>query len=402
MNSEVPLLIQIQEIQHSDVIKAQEMTMSWFKDELGLEVESVTLTPQPTSLNSFNGVAMLDGEEIFFKSHTEPDSAITEYYNSNILSDAGYNVVKPLRSEHVLDQQIVFYPVIKSRVMFDIMHEIDVEGDIKVPKDIVLKAEEDDCKKILGIYKSTLKKISAKDNSGAPVHQLFWHRLTGKRFKSFYDNSSLILLDGESIPVETILNSHWIINGVQQPKTLNELILEATKVLDPNQESYGAIGHGDAHFGNVFLEDDAFLYFDPAFAGTHSPLLDIVKPIFHNVFAQWMYFPKDIANNLDFDIAIDDGKIVVDYSNVFPSVRKELYDVKKATLLNSLLSLLLEKGESIVEMKQKIDLALMCCPLLTLNLMDTKRFPTEISWLGFALCLQMGNGHDEQNYSFNS
>ena len=43
MNSEVPLLIQIQEIQHSDVIKAQEMTMSWFKDELGLEVESVTL-----------------------------------------------------------------------------------------------------------------------------------------------------------------------------------------------------------------------------------------------------------------------------------------------------------------------------------------------------------------------
>ena len=115
-----------------------------------------------------------------------------------------------------------------------------------------------------------------------------------------------------------------------------------------------------------------------------------------------MYFPKDIANNMDFNIEITDGKIKVDYSNVFPSVRKELYDVKKATLLNSLLSLLLEKGESIVEMKQKIDLALMCCPLLTLNLMDTKRFPTEISWLGFALCLQMGNGHDEQNYSFNS
>jgi hypothetical protein len=35
--------------------------------------------------------------------------------------------------------------------------------------------------------------------------------------------------------------------------------------------------------------------------------------------------------------------------------------------------------------------ALMCCPLLTINLIDRQRFPAVIGWLGFTLAVLMGN-----------
>ncbi|MBV9229605.1 MAG: hypothetical protein JOZ18_09860, partial [Chloroflexi bacterium] len=38
-----------------------------------------------------------------------------------------------------------------------------------------------------------------------------------------------------------------------------------------------------------------------------------------------------------------------------------------------------------------VRLALMCCPLLTINLLDEKRIPRAISWLGLSQAMQMGN-----------
>lgn len=34
--------------------------------------------------------------------------------------------------------------------------------------------------------------------------------------------------------------------------------------------------------------------------------------------------------------------------------------------------------------------ALMCCPLLTMNLADRERFPAEIGLLGLVMCVQVG------------
>jgi hypothetical protein len=38
-----------------------------------------------------------------------------------------------------------------------------------------------------------------------------------------------------------------------------------------------------------------------------------------------------------------------------------------------------------------MQLALMCCPLLTVNLLDAQRMPTAITWLGLAQAIQAGN-----------
>src|SRR5690606_21946052 len=83
-------------------------------------------------------------------------------------------------------------------------------------------------------------------------------------------------------------------NGKTYPETLDELIERAINLLNPAQAGAAVVGHGDAHNGNVFYcpDQDVLTYFDPAFAGTHHPLLDLTKPLFHNVFAMWMYHPR--------------------------------------------------------------------------------------------------------------
>jgi hypothetical protein len=41
--------------------------------------------------------------------------------------------------------------------------------------------------------------------------------------------------------------------------------------------------------------------------------------------------------------------------------------------------------------REMMQLALMCCALLTINLLDEQRVPAAISWLGLLLAVQMGN-----------
>ena len=69
------------------------------------------------------------------------------------------------------------------------------------------------------------------------------------------------------------------------------MIARAKFLLEPAQSGPAVVGHGDAHNGNLFLREAGMVYFDPAFAGRHDPLLDLVKPLYHNVHAMWMYFP---------------------------------------------------------------------------------------------------------------
>ncbi len=62
-----------------------------------------------------------------------------------------------------------------------------------------------------------------------------------------------------------------------------------------------------------------YRYFDPAFAGRHSVLLDIVKPFFHNVFATWMYFPNEVARDLQLSVELRDGCVFVEHNYVSDS-----------------------------------------------------------------------------------
>jgi len=390
---QIDSLATIQRLQFTDREKAERLLHRWFALYMDLPTERVTLTPKAVSLNSFNGFYHANGEEYFFKTHVEEQGVLEEYYHAEVLRQAGYNVVKPVRTVHEHGQQMVIYPVVRWPVMFDLMRSVETEQTTDTTIASLVNAERRECKHLLALYTRTLAFSSAEESARAPIHQLFWHRLTGERLKNYYSNKSVILPDNKgSIPFDVLLSYKWQINAVNQQYTLGELIERATAVLAPARAAFTVIGHGDAHFGNVFLENKQdYLYFDPAFAGRHSPLLDVIKPLFHNVFATWMYFPVETAQQYHIGVDIDNTTIIVNHDYTLTPVRQALLSTKEEHLLQPLLAQLRSLHALPDDWLEIMQSALLCCPLLTMNLIDAERMPASIGWLGFALAVFMGN-----------
>ncbi len=413
-------LTTIQHMQFQERRKAELLLQRWLARHMNVLAESVTLAPKAVSLNSFNGFYRSDGEEYFFKTHIEEQGILEEYYNAEQLYQAGYNIVRPLRTIHEGGQQMVIYPVVHWPVMFDLIRAVEVGNAEEYSCDLLVSAEKQECAQLLDIYQATFTQSAAAEHALAPIHQLYWHRLVGGRFKSFYEGKviqyphSMYAVE-DSISFNELLSLHWVINGVSQQQTLGELVERAKVVLDPAQDALTVIGHGDAHFGNVFLENallqggrpqgsplhfnkedleetkPRYLYFDPAFAGRHSPLLDIIKPLFHNVFATWMYFPQTIAKDMQATVSRRDMTITVEENYTLTPVRQAILQTKVDHLLRPLIAKLREREMLPIHWKEIIQLAMMCCPLLTINLLDGERFPLSISWLGLSLAVQTGN-----------
>ncbi len=172
---------------------------------------------------------------------------------------------------------------------------------------------------------------------------------------------------------------------------IDQLIEQAIKLLRPEQAGASVIGHGDAHNGNVFFREDAPLtYFDPAFAGRHSPLLDLTKPLFHNVFAMWMYFPQEKAAQTRITLRREGDVWRVEHDYALPPIRQMFLRSKVERVLMPMLQTLQARGWLAPDWRAYLKAALFCCPFLTMNLTDPAKFPPEISLLGLAMAVEMG------------
>ena len=397
--SHIDSLLTIQQLQFQEREKAERLLRLWFAHHMNLSTERVTLMPKAVSLNSFNGIYRSEGQDFFFKTHVEEQGILEEYYHAALLQQAGYNIVKPLRLVHEKEQQMVVYPVVRWPVMFDLMRACEAGQDSDVTPDTLVAAERRECERLLAIYDATLAPATAEQHAEAPIHQLFWHRLAGSRLTSFYGGKAVPLPPGDNntnreqfIAFDDLLRYRWIIQGKEQPQTLGGLIEQGKVELHPAQETMTIIGHGDAHFGNVFLENRRdYLYFDPAFAGRHAPLLDVIKPLNHNVYATWMYFPREVARDLHLEVQISGTIINIVHDYTLAPVRQAILATKLAYLLQPLLAELRKLHALPGNWQEMMQRALMCCPLLTINLLDGTRYPPAITWLGLMHAVLMGN-----------
>ena len=422
--ADIDSLATIQRLQFTEREKAERLLRRWFTRHMHLQAESVTLMPKAVSLNSFNGFYRLNGEEYFFKTHVEEQGVLEEYYHAELLHEAGYNIVRPLQTLHEEGRQMVVYPVVRWPVMFDVVRAVEIGEAEDGSAEMLVAAEKRECERLLSIYEATLAHSTAEENARAPIQQLFWHRLTGGRLKSFYSGKHVSFphitshkggvdetwdpawgagnsgfqvppsshSEDTGIPFEELLEYRWIINGNKYQRTLGELIERAKVVLNPARGAMTVTGHGDAHFGNVFLEEQRdYLYFDPAFAGRHAPLLDIIKPLYHNVFAAWIYFPREISREVQLTVTMRGTNIFVEHNYDLAPVRRAIFHTKLEYLLAPLLRMLRLRGALPSDWIEIVPLALMCCPLLTINLLDRERMPATISWLGLSQVMEMGN-----------
>ncbi len=284
------VLGQIQALQFTDKAAAEHLLIGFLRDTLALDVVSVELRPLAVSLNSFNGFMSLSaGRRLFFKTHIEADGILNEYYHAGQLAQAGYPVLQPVYSSTETGKQLLIYEVISEPSVFDVAWAIENGNSIHFEALRTEQNQLDD--QLLAIYRNTLEWQSADPAAKAPVHQLFYHRLTGGRLARFYGAEVSVTLPDGVHRMEVVRRARWTINGQHYTATLDDLIEQSSRLLQPAQAGAAIIGHGDAHNGNVFFRQPSLLYFDPAFAGRHHPLLDLTKPLFHNVFAMWMYYP---------------------------------------------------------------------------------------------------------------
>lgn len=389
--SEQSLLLQIQQLQFTAREDAEALLFTFVCEAFPeLNVERLELRPQAISLNSFNGFMYLaDGRRLFFKTHVEQDNVISEYYNARMLADAGYPVIQPLFSSTRSGQQILIYPVVEHPSVFEVARKLEVAGQfssLEADKLTVWQHRSDE--DLYSAYSSSIALQPLSEALTSPIHQLFWHRLTGGRLERFYGASCAFTLPHGTFTSSDVFQKKWSINGASYNESLSELVRLAVTVLAPTvKEQYSIIGHGDAHNGNVFLTDSGLVYFDPAFAGRHSPLLDLVKPLFHNVFAMWMYFPQVELETLTIDLAEDNGSWVVSHNYELNALRAMFFESKVDRVLVPTLRMLKERNGLREDWRKQIKLALMCCPLLTMNLTG---FPPEIALLGLCFSVQMG------------
>lgn len=404
------LLQRIQTLQFTDRSEAEALLRSFIAQTFDLDVAVVELRPHAVSLNSFNGfLSLRDGRRLFFKTHTEQDNVIDEYYNATLLQEAGYPIIKPLMSSTQAGQHLLIYKVITDPSVFDLAWRIEQEEDTdSLPALTAAQNAADD--DLLRIYLETLELQSAEDAAKAPVHQLFWHRITGGRMERFYGSPlkrkgsvEQILLPGQGviaddvqlITTDQIFLMQWEINGQRYDSTLYDIIHSAaSRYLTPQIVGPSIVGHGDAHNGNVFFREKtqppSLLYFDPAFAGQHHPLLDLTKPLFHNVFAMWMYFPHTKQEQTAIRLQQRDGVFYVEHDYVLPSLRDMFLRSKVEHTLIPIMIELERRRWLREDWRAYLKAALFCCPFLTLNLADSERFPPEISLLGLAMAVEMG------------
>jgi hypothetical protein len=402
------LLQQIQTLQFADRAIAEALLADFIRGTFPLDVESVDLRPQAVSLNSFNGFLTLgDGKRLFFKTHTEQDNVIDEYYNAAMLAEAGYPIIQPVYSSTKAGQHLLIYEVIEAPSVFDVAWAIEQDEEGTETLVTLTQAQHRADDDLLTIYLATLDLQSPEDAANAPVHQLFWHRITGGRLERFYGSRlkgkrGQIMLPNESNPDDAVLYSTdrvflmpWEINGQRYDKSVYDLIHDAaSRYLAPRVVGPAVIGHGDAHNGNVFLNRDtkppSLLYFDPAFAGRHHPLLDLTKPLFHNVFAMWMYFPHIKRKQTKIVLRHADDVFHVEYDYRLPAVRDMFLSSKLERVLIPILHELKRRDWLRSDWRAYLKAALFCCPFLTLNLADGERFSPEMSLLGLVMAVEMG------------
>ena len=389
------ILQNIRDMQHTDKSGAEALLLSFICDNFPLDVVSLYLTPLAVSLNSFNGFLTLsDGTRRFFKTHTETDTVIDEYYNAGMLAEAGYPIIQPVFQSTEPGKQLLLYDVIEDESVFDVAWRIENNNSSSEELAHLSAVQQRSDDELYRLYQETMAIQSAQDAGKSPIHQLFYHRLTGGRLGRFYGDDVPIQLPDGLYKMSDVRCKKWLINGQLYEDTLDAIIQQAIKILQPDQEDISIIGHGDAHNGNVFFSTTAqpasMLYFDPAFAGRHHPLLDLTKPLFHNIFAMWMYFPQEIQANTSISFRTSDDTWVVEYEYELPAVRKMFLSSKVERTLIPTLQYLHTEGLLRKDWRQYLKSALFCCPLLTMNLADHQKFPPEIALLGLAMAVEMG------------
>jgi len=111
--------------------------------------------------------------------------------------------------------------------------------------------------------------------------------------------------------------------------------------------------------------------------------LDLTKPIFHNAFARWMYFPE---MDFELEMKVVNNVVKVDYECPLSVLEQQFLQSKMQNVVQPLVQFLRAEKLLPTDWENRFRSSLLCCPLLTMNLF---RYPQKVTALGFARVMEM-------------
>lgn len=376
-------LYQLTQLAKQNKTQAEAGVLEFVQEKFSqLRIQQVRINSSVVSLNSVNGFLRTDnGKEYFFKFHAEENEQLTvdEYYNTQVLLNVGLPVVQPLYQSTISGRQFLIYKKITAPTAFELFDQSNK----------FFPAERDFLLKVQRVYLETLELTDATTITTTPIYQLFYHRLIGKqpRLNLYYTSNPLF---------QKLSDKTWTINGKQYDVTLNQIITQAKKLLNPLYYSKlpTVIGHGDDHNGNKFYIDGAFKFFDPAFADRQPALLSFVKATAHNSFAHpdWLYTPERLAaKGLELTWNIQNDAVVINHNWEMTVDRLQELQLQEELIWQPLIAELRQRGWLPKDWQDYMRAALFCCPFLVYNLLDRNRYTETASILALSKCIELYN-----------
>jgi hypothetical protein len=220
-------------------------------------------------------------------------------------------------------------------------------------------------------------RLSINENGFHPrptIHRFFYERLRDCRLDTFYNSG--VKISGQCLSFKEFSESPLVINGVQY-RSLSTLLKQAEVVLAPDQD-WGAssiFGLGDGHGGNVMIGTSTLssrsreiLYVDYEVAGFHSPILDIAKPLYNDVFFNILY--EDLLNNPRYIVtSFIHNQIIIDFDSELDPLSRAIFEIKRRYLLQPFCRVAQGHGFNLFseENMRKLGFLLLACAVLSRN-----------------------------------
>lgn len=146
---------------------------------------------------------------------------------------------------------------------------------------LILEKEKENLLKKMHCLK---KQITFKEYLISKTNLLFYNRINGVRYKSFYQNnpSNLSSYFNKNITI----NNHTFTQTIDE--TFEQIRNKYTGHKDSNTSLTAILGHGDAHHGNIIV-NDKIQFIDNEYAGYIPPFMEFAKP-YYNDFIGTLFF----------------------------------------------------------------------------------------------------------------
>ncbi|KOS20768.1 hypothetical protein ESCO_004370 [Escovopsis weberi] len=236
-------------------------------------------------------------------------------------------------------------------------------------------------------YRQTMQK--SPDPREAPsqkIHRFFYNRLKAdKRFLDFYGKEIPSLSNGIMDSASQLLNATLVINGVSHPP-LRHYLDRAQELLNPHLAGSQAtlaslpiaIGLGDGHGGNVMVVEGkspaAFIHIDYEVSGSHTPILDMAKPLWLDGFFNVAYADllessitdQRTKSGTSVSWILDEDSIYLDYDVACEEIGRLTMVTKLEYILRSLLQYMKQNAPQKTQLALDVlGSALLACALLT-------------------------------------